>query len=63
MRKICQSIEKLFGTAKRESWISIYSDVGESPDVNEDRAYVCAYEFEKLIKLRKIESRQSIRCC
>lgn len=32
------------GNSKRESWIPIHTDVWESPDENESRAYISVHE-------------------
>ena len=42
-----ETVERLFGTAKRKPRIPLYTDDRKSPDGNESRAYVCLHESEK----------------
>ena len=45
-----ETIERIFGTAKRTPWISIYTIHRKSTDGNESRAYFCMYESKKLAR-------------
>ena len=46
-----ETIERIFGTAKRTPWISIYTIHRKSTDGNESRAYFCMYESKKTGKI------------
>ena len=46
-----ETIERLFGTAKRKPRITLYTDDRKSPDGNESRAYVSCMNLKKLAKM------------
>ena len=46
-----ETIERIFGTAKRKTMDSDIHKCTESADENEGRAHLCVYEFKKACKM------------